>query len=310
MGKKFSKAILPIALSFFLSFSSSAQNTDSPSSETLSTLLDNENLRKYLEEAANKATNKETSRFLLQPHAKDPEYEGALSIFLTKADNARDVNTSLETVKRILGNAMKDGSVSGVAIEDAAYKATIFMHALKQAYENFKGTENEAAYKYLYEKSLDWADVIHVDNTKRTGFDDSSLREVLQLQVTDHMRRPDQSGVETGPFFYGFIYSAMDLAVALPVDNPSDDPVKQFEQAKQRLASLQKDELVTFFKGTQLETKMSINQALALMERATDGVDDPDISQKDAAIAGLLVGFHYQQEGGICYDGVMPEKLR
>lgn len=300
IGKQFLKAILTVAFSFFLVFSSSAQTTSTRG-----------NFKDYIRKIAKEESNREANKVIDTDEKRLPKsYYDFTNLVIDGQYNA-DVKGDLASLQKRLRDSIADGGIVISTIEEAGDAGTKAVNDAYRAYE--KAKESGVGLKEAedeFRKAYPMRDVLKEDAKYPNGFNDILVRN-FATQNAIKRATGAQGGVETGAFMDGYVFATLNLHnVIIPSAESSGDMGKDFQKAKEILANMPKDKVLTFFPNSPLETKMSINQALALMERATDGKDDADISQREALLAGALVSMYYQQETNTTYNGVIPEALR
>ncbi len=197
---------------------------------------------------------------------------GLINFIGVQTQKGEGINSTPETIDYVLSNAVKDGSVGAAA-----------------AYLAVRGTNT---------------DVMAVDDTRSNGIDDEKVQKFVQNQLVEHYYSKTE-GIEADAFMDGYLFSTINLDLTIvPQKEATEDYATNLKMAKENLASLKDDEKLKFF-----GVEMSINEARALMARCTDGVDDADISKKQALAAGVLAGLDYQRQAGVYYDGVLRSEI-
>jgi hypothetical protein len=285
-----------------------------PEKRDLFANLITENLEKYLRDVANQPRNDFTADFIEQSLVKKREdapqsagfIAGLFNLSRLDEDKDRDLELTRKELEELLSNGIKDGGASVASILLAADDASTEIFdtgiALKAAKENGVGVA-EAQKKYA--AALKNVDVLSVDTSYSNGFNDIRVRNNVTLQAIEHVRGKEQGGAETDAFMDGYLFGTLNMKNAMiPRGSQTGDHAKDLAQARENLSKLTKDRKLSF-----AGTNMSINDALKLIEPATDGVDDADLSRKDAMIAGMLVSLHFQQENNVYYDGIVQYRL-
>ncbi len=289
-----------------------------------------ETLEEFLRDIANAEENA-AAREIAIDSSRRPEFTSLFSGMVavgrfedeTNPDKAKDMIISAERQKEILSGAIESGGVSVAIVEHAALKANQWMN---EAYNNYLKVEKndtglspealDAALKEAKKelsKAFQYDDVLAVDLEKPNGFDDVRVRNMITKELAEVYRGP-QDGAETGAFMTGYMFATINpISAVIPRGSQSKNPSESqrmeenFAQAKINLGSLSRDKQLTFLKNVKSQ---SMRDALAILERCTDGIDDTDISKNDAVLAGALVSLYYQQENRIIFNGVIPERFK
>ena len=295
------RLLLTILCSFLVTYSGFSQVTSSK-----------KDLEAFLRDIANADKNSDAAKIALDSKRR-PKYTSGVGAMISSGrfkggDEVKDVQMSEGRIKEVLGNAIEDGGVSIAAVEYSALLANEWILEAYNAHEEAKktGVGVEEAQKRLGQ-AYQYIDVLRVDSDKTNGFDDIRVRNMITREAIKLDKGP-QGGAETDAFMTGYLYGTLNMpSVVIPRGSQTGDMDKDFEQAKKNLTNFPKDRRFSFLEDG---TPMSMNDALAIMKRATDGKDDSDISKQQALQAGALVSLYYQQETNICYNGVKMQKLK